>query len=155
MKERSEIVVVLIPRVYPYSQDYMDYEWGNVVRAETDLFEGPLLRKDRPWQPKLPDALTNPRILRLPPVGKVYPYPAAQIEMANTPQLQREFRVPRRPGPALPWAPGSPPYAEPIMQAEPIPFATGEASNPIVFGDDSASEFPLPIPPPPVEDKLE
>jgi Flp pilus assembly secretin CpaC len=149
MKERSEIVVVLIPRVFPYSPDYAAYELGNVVRSETDLFEGPLLRKDRPWQPKLPDALTNPRILRLPPVGKVDFYPAERLEMAATPQPQRAFPIPRRPGPAVPWG-GGPmpaPYDGPYAPAAPSPYEPGEPSMPIEFGHDPSPSPVLASPP--------
>ena len=130
-KERSEIIVVIIPRVYPYSCEYADYERGNVLRTEVELFEGPLLRKDRFWAPKLPDAVTNPRILRLPPVGKIYPYPATRVEMADTPQPQRQFWVPGRPGPAIQFIPGQTRMLyddgglhgyEPVIPFEPIIF---------------------------------
>lgn len=100
-KERSEIIVVLIPRVHPYTCDYAAYEKGNVVRAETDLFEGPLLRRARPWAPKLPDTMSNPRILRLPPIDPVCPQPVAPLDWAATSQPQRQFPILPRPGPAV------------------------------------------------------
>lgn len=136
MKERSEIVVVLIPRIFPYSYDYAAYEDGNVIRSETDLFEGPLLRKDRPWLPKLPDAMTNPRVLRLPPIGKDYPYPAVRLESAATPQPQRDFPVPQRPGPAVPWGtvPADEAFDASLPPHAPSPYESTGPAVPIEFG---------------------
>lgn len=99
IKDRAEIIVVLIPRVLPMCGADASYEQGEIARAGTELFEGPLLRKARPWQPKLPDALENPRKLSLPPVGSRYPYPAYYVENAATPQPQMDYQIPPHPGP--------------------------------------------------------
>jgi hypothetical protein len=100
-KDRSEIIIVLIPRVLPYCGHYAMYEQGEIGRTGTPLFEGPLLRKRRPWMPKLPDAVTNPRILRFPPIGKTYPHPAYPVEEAATPQAQDNYPIPARPAPGF------------------------------------------------------
>jgi type II secretory pathway component GspD/PulD (secretin) len=135
-KERNEIIVVLIPRIYPYAYDYAAYEDGNIVRTETELFEGPLMRKDRPWAPKLPDAVVNPRIARVPPVGKTFPYPARLVEMAATPQPQGEYPVAPRPGPAVNFAPGQGPLPSQFGPADFVPLRDGVVISdaPIVFG---------------------
>ncbi len=107
VKDRSEIIVVLIPRVLPYRSDYATFEQGEVHRATTELFEGPLMRKSRPWNAQLPDAVRNPRQLRIPPVGKRYPWPAVPVEDAATYQLQNEYFVPNDdPQPVLNGHPG-------------------------------------------------
>ena len=97
-KERSEIIIVLIPRILPVCGESGEFEQGELIRAQTQLFEGPLLRKERPWLPKLPDAVSNPRTRNNPLVGKTYPYPAVRIEDAGTPQPQAGYHVPPKPG---------------------------------------------------------
>lgn len=54
-KERREVIFALIPRVQPYNQQYQEFEQGELVKAGVPLYEGPLNRVDRPWDPILPD----------------------------------------------------------------------------------------------------
>jgi hypothetical protein len=54
-KERVEIIVALVPRVQPYDAEWQAFEQGELVRAGVPLFEGPLKRTYRPWEPILPD----------------------------------------------------------------------------------------------------
>jgi type IV pilus assembly protein PilQ len=54
-KERAEIIFALIPRILPYDQQYQEFEQGELVKAGVPLYEGPLCRTDRPWDPVLPD----------------------------------------------------------------------------------------------------
>jgi type II secretory pathway component GspD/PulD (secretin) len=55
IKERDEILIAILPRIQPYAPDAINYEQGELVRAETPLFQGPLRRTERPWDPVLPD----------------------------------------------------------------------------------------------------
>jgi hypothetical protein len=54
-KERREVIFALIPRVQPYNQQYYEFEQGELVKTGVPLYEGPLHRVDRPWDPILPD----------------------------------------------------------------------------------------------------
>ncbi|OYW11675.1 MAG: hypothetical protein B7Z55_19010, partial [Planctomycetales bacterium 12-60-4] len=61
-RSRSEIIIVLVPRVVPYGTDYECREDNDVTRATTSLLEGPLNRVDRTdLEPQLPDAMLDPR----------------------------------------------------------------------------------------------
>lgn len=64
-KSRSEIIIVLIPRVVPYGAEQTYKEQVQLARAETPLFQGALKRSHRPWEPKLEDAMHNPREIRI------------------------------------------------------------------------------------------
>jgi hypothetical protein len=72
-KERIEIVVAIVPRIQPYAQEWQDYEAGELVKAGTPLFQGPLCYTERPWESKLPDGLrvAKPYIPRRPILPKV------------------------------------------------------------------------------------
>jgi type II secretory pathway component GspD/PulD (secretin) len=54
-KERDEIIFALIPRIQPYNPQYQAFEQGEIVKAGVPLYDGPLCRSDRPWDPILPD----------------------------------------------------------------------------------------------------
>ena len=69
VKKRHEIIITLVPRVVPYLPDYEEQDRVETIRAATPLLHGPLYRYPRPWEPRLPDALLNPRIRRLPRVA--------------------------------------------------------------------------------------
>jgi len=69
VKTRNEIIITLVPRVVPYLPDYEEQERVETARAVTPLLHGPLQRYPRPWEPRLPDALLNPRVRRLPRVS--------------------------------------------------------------------------------------
>ena len=94
-KERVEIIVAIVPRIQPYECKYQDYEQGELIRAQTPLFQGPLCYTDRPWEPRLPDGIR---------VAKPYIPPPP-----NRPQIDRRrhpceapwppYYVPRKPFP--------------------------------------------------------
>lgn len=63
-RERSEIVIVLIPRIAPYTPDYQAYEDAKMLQASEPLFQNGLQPTLRPMDPALPDAINNPRRLR-------------------------------------------------------------------------------------------
>ncbi|MDP1798270.1 MAG: hypothetical protein Q8K78_12335 [Planctomycetaceae bacterium] len=63
-RERSEIVIVLIPRIAPYTPDYQAYEGLKVLQASEPLFQNGLQPTVRPFDPALPDAINNPRRIR-------------------------------------------------------------------------------------------
>jgi type IV pilus assembly protein PilQ len=54
-KERSEILVAIVPHIQPFAPENQAYEQGELIRAETPLFQGPLCRTQRPFDPVLPD----------------------------------------------------------------------------------------------------
>lgn len=60
-RQRVEIVVALIPRVLPYAPDYAKRDRFDYHRATTPLLQGALQPVDRPWEPRLVDAVNNPR----------------------------------------------------------------------------------------------
>jgi type II secretory pathway component GspD/PulD (secretin) len=54
-KERTEIIFALVPRIQPYDAEWQAFEQGELVKAGVPLYQGPLCRTDRPWDPILPD----------------------------------------------------------------------------------------------------
>ena len=54
-KERKEIIIALVPRIQPYNAEYHDFDQGELIRAETPLYEGPLCYTDRSFEAHLPD----------------------------------------------------------------------------------------------------
>jgi type IV pilus assembly protein PilQ len=65
-KTRSEIVIALLPRVLPYRPEYQAVDEMQTYRAAAPLLHGPLNQCPRPWEPKVPDAVYNPRVIPLP-----------------------------------------------------------------------------------------
>jgi len=65
-KTRKEIIVTLIPRVLPYQPAYESEHQEQIGRATDPLVWGPLRRYPRPFEPRLPDAIANPRAGRPP-----------------------------------------------------------------------------------------
>lgn len=59
-RRRSEIIIVLIPRVIPLPADRQAIDDFKYHAATTPLLHGPLLRMDRPWEPRLKDPVHNP-----------------------------------------------------------------------------------------------
>ncbi|MEX2317154.1 MAG: secretin and TonB N-terminal domain-containing protein [Pirellulales bacterium] len=70
IKERSEIIIAVLPRVQPYDAEWQAFEQGDLVRAGVPLWHGPLHRNARPWDPVLPDGrrVSVPLIPRKPGV---------------------------------------------------------------------------------------
>ena len=81
--ERSEIIIAIVPHVVPYaSSGFAMQSETELSRATTRLFAGPLWETERPWEPRLPNAMKNPRRLktrRLPHIirnlGEPLPHP--------------------------------------------------------------------------------
>ena len=81
--ERSEIIIAIVPHVVPYAPNgYGVQAETELSQATTRLFDGPLWETARPWEPRLPDAMKNPRRLkvrRLPHIirnlGEPLPHP--------------------------------------------------------------------------------
>ncbi|MEX2091925.1 MAG: hypothetical protein WD971_04565, partial [Pirellulales bacterium] len=95
-KERKEVIIALVPRIQPYNDAYHDFEEGELVRAGTPLYQGPLCYTDRPYESHLPDGKR---------VAKPYIPPRAIL-----PQVDRrpcnycespwpQYYVPRKPYP--------------------------------------------------------
>lgn len=81
-RERSEIIIALIPRVVPCPSVCLPGHDEKLMQATTPLFRDNLRTNNRPWEPQLPDAMYNPRkmkIKRLPQfilnLGDTYPHP--------------------------------------------------------------------------------
>lgn len=64
-RQRVEIIIALLPRIAPYPPGYEVQHQIELERAFTPLMQGPLNRAPRPFEAKLPDAIANPRHLRL------------------------------------------------------------------------------------------
>ena len=129
---RTEIIIALIPRVMPVC----DPEWQHrhdvqLERASTPLLHGPLNRYPRPWEPRLPDSVDNPRVF--------------QPERARA-----LMRNPWRSGPAMPDhympshqdAEGFPPSLMPIESSAVAPLMSPIQSYP-------PAAPPIELPPPP------
>jgi type IV pilus assembly protein PilQ len=61
VKERSEIIVTLIPHIQPYHPMIAEREATEYSRAEDRLTYGALQRNPRTYEPRLYDTFTNPR----------------------------------------------------------------------------------------------
>jgi hypothetical protein len=64
-RQRVEIIIALLPRIAPYPPGYEVQHQIELERSFTPLMQGPLNRAPRPFEAKLPDAIENPRHLRL------------------------------------------------------------------------------------------
>jgi type II secretory pathway component GspD/PulD (secretin) len=61
LRQRSEIIVALVPRILPYDPNYSRRQEVELSRVETRLTHGDLQRVDRrAWEPQLRDAILNP-----------------------------------------------------------------------------------------------
>ena len=61
IRERSEIIVALMPHLLPYNPDMQSVNDQEVMRAREPLLVGPLCRNPRPYEPRLPDAVEESR----------------------------------------------------------------------------------------------
>lgn len=74
-RARSEIVIVLVPRIAPYRPDQQITQNIDVIRTNTPLFQNGLQPAPRPYEPQLPDAIYNPRRLKWNRLGSVFDHP--------------------------------------------------------------------------------
>jgi hypothetical protein len=65
-KDRSEIIIALVPHVLPYDPCLQQRNAEEMMRVQTPILCGPLESFPRPWEPCLHQAQCRPR--RLPPV---------------------------------------------------------------------------------------
>jgi type II secretory pathway component GspD/PulD (secretin) len=126
-KDRQEIIFALLPRILPYNAQYQAYEQGELVKAGVPLFDGPLCRTERPWDPILPD---GKRVYRpLVPRKPVYqgPGPNSAYVIPPTPLPQQHFY-------GEPCGPSPPPgVVGPFLSDEALPVPPEEplpARNP-------------------------
>lgn len=95
-RERTEIIIALVPRIAPYNPCDRARDEVALQRVTTPLLTGPLHRTFRPWEPGLPDAMSDPRcpaVRRLPdavsnlhdpyPLPPEYYFPAPSDEVAR------------------------------------------------------------------------
>jgi hypothetical protein len=96
IKERKEVVIAIVPRILPYAADYEDFEQGELIRAETPLFQGPLCYTDRPFDAHLPDGKR---------VARPYIPPRANLPAVNNTPCNNckapwpQYYVPHKPYP--------------------------------------------------------
>jgi type IV pilus assembly protein PilQ len=62
-RERSEVIVVLVPRIVPYDDCYAEQEQVEFERSFTPLLTPELQKTARPWEPQLHDAMNKPKHL--------------------------------------------------------------------------------------------
>jgi len=126
-KTRSEIIIALLPRIVPYDPLYQEETDFEVIRTQTPLLYGPLNRNPRPWEPSLPDALKNPRVLRLPPIRKIFA--CRRCGGSGCPQCQETSisfeRHPETLVPPVPAAYQAPPESLPIEMSNRRAETTG------------------------------
>ncbi len=64
-RERNEIIIALVPRIVPYDPEYYELEDQRVMQATSPLMDEKLRPIERPWEGKLPDAIKDPRRLKV------------------------------------------------------------------------------------------
>ncbi|MFN0195860.1 MAG: type II secretion system protein GspD [Planctomycetaceae bacterium] len=64
-RERNEIIIALVPRIVPYDPEYSELEDSRLMQATTQLMDEKLRPVERPWEGKLPDAMKDPRRLKV------------------------------------------------------------------------------------------
>jgi type II secretory pathway component GspD/PulD (secretin) len=62
-RERSEVIVVLVPRIVPYDDCYNERERIEYERINAPLVTPELERAVRPWEPELHDSMRKPKKL--------------------------------------------------------------------------------------------
>ena len=65
-KERNEIVITLVPRIVESGCPATERDAADLKRTQAPLFEGPLGRASRPWEPCLPDPNQVPSAISTP-----------------------------------------------------------------------------------------
>ena len=75
VKERSELIVTLVPHIQPYTPCVACREAEEVMRSTQPITTGPLCTAPRPYEPRLYDALTNPRRVLIKKQCNVTPLP--------------------------------------------------------------------------------
>jgi Flp pilus assembly secretin CpaC len=133
IKERDEILVAILPRIQPYSPDAQAYSQGELVRASTPLFQGPLCRTSRPYDPVLPDGR---RVVK-PFVPTPLPFPAVNRDRECTAPWP-QYPIPHEPYPVQHFEPDGDGHSMPENMCQPQPEMPGEAL-PVPVGADESS----------------
>jgi hypothetical protein len=95
-KKRVEVIIAVVPRIQPYAADYAAFEQGELVKAETPLFDGPLNYVDRSFEAQLPD---GKRVAR-PYIPTGVKLPDVDRSVCNDPIAPwPRYYVPRKPYP--------------------------------------------------------
>lgn len=150
-KNRSEIIIALLPRVLPYDDAYQAQIEFETERTRTPLLQPTLEEYPRPWEPRLPDAGAQPvydpfhhLTHRLPghhcaaecAPGKMYsPFPhSAPADQGPAQDMNGEVGQPGLPSPAMDEADFAPPPVDrgpPPVQISrlPQPAATKPATR--------------------------
>ena len=66
LKQRSEVVIAILPRIVPYDPAYQQQACFDALRTQTPLLNGCLQTNPRPYEGSLPDCVSNPQAVRLP-----------------------------------------------------------------------------------------
>ncbi|NOZ40179.1 MAG: type II and III secretion system protein, partial [Planctomycetes bacterium] len=105
IKDRTEIIVTLIPHIQPYSPNLACRESVELMRTQERLTEGPLNRLPRTYEPKLYDSLTNPRPFCLNQRGILVPTRQSNPELIPLPPAEAQPdclpTIPPTVGPAI------------------------------------------------------
>jgi len=139
-RERSEIIIILLPRVLPNHCEYEPREAADIARAMSPLLDGRLGRIDRrPVEPVLPDAIHDPRRIELRRIPDTihnhfepYPLPLEHyVPSVSEREEQRLF------------------FETPHHDAPPVPSGNYSPIQTISpdLGHDSPSDLTHPLPP--------
>lgn len=150
-KDRTEIIIALVPKVVPIGQHANAENEMQLHRATTRLFQNGLDRIYRPSEPNLPDAVRNPRRLRFDRLGRFFGNLRESHPLTPDfyfPAASKNDRVPQRPirpsrriiRPA-----GLPPVV--IEDATPFEVSPHRTKGPVIVPD-SKQHAPA-FPPPP------
>lgn len=113
VKERSEIIVTLVPHLLPYTPIKEAQNAHELMRTQEPLTYGPLNRYPRPYEPQLPDTFTNPRVV-CPWCHKVH---HCECHADNGPGTPMPLPTPSE-EPALHFPPSSLPYEQQAFESE-------------------------------------
>jgi hypothetical protein len=151
-RQRSEIIIVLIPHIAPYEPGRAQAEQDTVMQTTAPIFGPGLIPHERPWEDRLPDAMNNPRRFAPRRLGALLASP-----YRRDPKPPRHFFPTRdeRAFDALRSRAGTQPafsrYADPAPNAVVEPLPAGIPPAPGVSGDEWLPGDPRlpPLPPDP------
>ncbi len=88
IKSRTEIIVTLVPHIQPYTPIVACRESVELMRTQESLTQGPLNRTPRIYEPRLYDAITNPRPVRLARRHFFMPIESSSHELISLPPTE-------------------------------------------------------------------
>ncbi|MEZ6044549.1 MAG: secretin and TonB N-terminal domain-containing protein [Planctomycetaceae bacterium] len=124
-RRRTEVIIVLVPHILPYSvEEYCNHQI-DVHKAMTPLLEGQLQPVDRPWEAELPDAIHDPRKVdweRLKHIGDDLKQPYPKPIEYYVPSVQEKYGLQPYSGPVIypdyPELSQSTPQDDPTIETE-------------------------------------